>query len=505
MKLREYQQEASDAVISSLRQGLHPCVQLPTGTGKALLIADIADRLRAKEGRIWIVTHVKELVKQNREELERYRHLDGVGTICAGLNENREGSHITFATIQSLYRPALNDILEPPHAIIVDEAHRIPPGKDGKWYNEVLAKYPEARRIGMTATPWRMSGGLIYGEYEGAWFNDLAYAKTVPEMVELGFLCPLIGVQTEVQLDLEGVEKNGGEYIMKQVGEKETDAWLRAVVKSVKELAGKRKHVACYCPTVEAAHATAKAFEEQGWSASVVVGETGSRHEVIDDWKAGNTRVLCSVDVLTTGFNFPALDCLVCLRPTESSSLWCQIMGRATRLSHGKTNGLILDYVGNLARLGGIAMMEDYYEEKNGEVIGTQKAKGKPKGRKEKDKPTALGAFDPMSGSAKEVRCRVTDVSYVVIPSKAQSGKYLLMVNYDAVTEEGYPLTASSFCCPEYSGYARKMAEEFFSRRGGTCPYRAEDARYACYGLPTPREIMVKRNGKYLNCTREFF
>ena len=505
MQLRPYQAESSDAVFASLRNGLHPCVQLPTGTGKALVIADVCDRMRSKEGRVWVLTHVKELVEQNRAELGRYKGLHGVGTICSGLNERTEGSHITFATVQSIYRPALGDSLVYPDAIIIDEAHRVPPGDDGKWYNEVLARYPEARRIGMTATPWRMSGGLIYGDYEGAWFNDLAYAKSVPEMVEIGFLCPLVGVHTEVQLDLSGVEKNGGEYIMKQVGEKETDEWLHAVVKSVQHLAEKRQHVAVYCPTVESANNAAAAFAEYGWSSSVVVGETNARQDVIDDWKNGLTRVLCSVDVLTTGFNFPALDCIVCLRPTESSSLWCQIMGRATRLHPNKKNGLILDYVGNLARLGGIAMMESYYEEKKGLVVGEKKAHGKSKVKKDKPKPNAIAALDPMSGSAQEVRVRVTDVSYVVIPSKTRINKSLLMVSYEAVTEEGYYVQASTFVCPEYGGYARVQAERFFEVRGGECPVTAQGARYACYGLPTPREVTVKRNGKYINVVREHF
>lgn len=505
MELRKYQSEASGAVFASLRKGNNPCVLLPTGTGKSLVVADLCDRLRSNKGRVWVLTHVKELVVQNRRTLKNYSSLKDVGTICAGLNENKEGASITFATIQSIYRPAIAKVLQPPHAIIIDEAHRIPPGKDGKWYNEVLRAYPEARRIGMTATPWRMDNGLIYGDGEDLWFNDLAYEKTVAEMVELKYLAPLIGVHTEVQLDLSGVAKNAGDFVQKQVGDKQTDKWLEAVVKSVQSLGGKRKHIAIYCPTVEAANNTAKAFEAAGWMSGVVVGSTDNRHEVIDAWKAGVLRVLCSVDVLTTGFDFPALDCLVCLRPTESSSLWVQILGRGTRIHDGKTNCLILDYVGNLARLGGIGMMEDYSVEKGGKVAETRKAKpGEKKPRKEK-KPGNLAALDPMMGNSKELRVSVTDVSYVLIPSRTQEGKHILMVSYEAETSDGYPLTASLFCCPEYSGYARAEAERFFARRGGDCPHTANQARYACYGLPTPREITVKRNGKYINVLREHF
>lgn len=505
MQLRDYQQEASDFVFQSLRAGNHPCVQLPTGTGKSLVVADIVNRIRQKEGIVWVLTHVKELVQQNHRTLERFAGLSNTGIICAGLNQTTEGEQVTFATIQSIHKRAIKGQLRPPHAIIIDEAHRIPPGKDGKWYNEVLHAYPDARRIGMTATPWRMDGGMIYGSQEGLWFNDLAYQKTVLEMVEAGYLAPLVGVHTEVQLDLAGVQKNAGDYVMKQVSEKQTHPWLMAVVDATMKLAEKRKHIAVYCPTVEAAHNTAATFEAKGWSAGVVVGQTDDRHEVIDEWKCGNTRVLCSVDVLTTGFDHPPLDCIVCLRPTESSSLWVQILGRGTRIHEDKSNCLVLDFVGNLARLGGIGMMEDFYEEKDGEAVAVKKATGAKKEKKEKPKPNYLGALDPMSGSAKAVQVATTDVSYVVIPSKSQQGKSILMVSYEAVTEEGYPITASLFVCPEYSGYARHQAEQFFERRGGTCPRSADTARYACYGLPVPRFLTVQRNGRYINVVKEHF
>lgn len=502
MKLRDYQQEASDAVWASLRRGMQPCVQLPTGTGKSLVIAAVADRLRSRGGRVWIVTHVKELIVQNRRTLNNYAGLDRVGTLCSGLNEKTEGESITFATIQSLYRPALAGKLAAPDAILIDEAHRIPPGKDGKFYNEVLLAYPEARRIGFTATPWRMDNGLIYGDRDGVWFNDLAYSKSVPEMVELGYLCPLIGVETEIQLDLKGVSKTAGDYKQGEVGERESNMWLQAVVRSVKQLAENRNHVAVYCPTVEAAERTAKAFSDAGWPSAVVTGATEDREEVIDEWKAKGTRVLCSVDVLTTGFDHPALDCIVVLRPTESSSLWVQILGRGTRIFEGKKNCMVLDYVGNLARLGGIGMMEDFVVERGGKAAGTKKAVGKPK--PEKSKPNTLSANDPMAGRAGGIEVKVQDAQYIIIGSKTQPGKSMVMVSYSCVTPEGYTLSVNDFICCEYSGYARMKAEAWVKRRGGDyLPYRAHEAINFLYSLPNPRRLVVQRNGKYWNVTKE--
>jgi DNA repair protein RadD len=325
------------------------------------------------------------------------------------------------------------------------------------------------------------------------------------EMVELGYLCPLVGVETEIQLDLSGVEKSGGDYVQKQVGDRETEEWLAAVVKSVHHLAKNRKHVAVYCPTVESANLTSEAFNKSGWSSSVVVGGTKNREEIIGEWKAGETRVICSVDVLTTGFDHPALDCIVVLRPTESSSLWVQIMGRGTRIHEGKDNCLILDYVGNLGRLGGIGMMEDFVVERGGNVESVRKATGRAP-RAEKKKPNKLENLDPMSGKAGDINVYVNDVSYIVIGSKSQPGKQMVMVVYECQTEEGYTLSVNDFVLCEYSGYARQKAEGWVRRRGGTfLPYTAENAVHLCYALPTPRGLKVSRNGKYWNVTKEYF
>lgn len=505
MELRDFQQEASDKTCRSLREGNHPCVQLPTGTGKSLVIADLARRFRERDGVTWVLTHVKELISQNREKLELLAGLDRVGTVCAGLGEKTEGEAITFATIQSMAaRVKRKKILRPPDAIIIDECHRIPMGTDGKLYKTVLQAYPEARRIGFTATPWRMDGGGIYGDHEGTWFNDLAYSKSVPEMVKLGWLCPLVGIETEIQLDLAGVGKTGGDYKQGEVGDRMVDEWLAAVVKSVIHLASNREHVAVYCPTVKAANKTAEAFSAAGWSASVVVGETENRSDVIDEWKAKGTRVLCSVDVLTTGFDHPALDCIVCLRPTESSSLWVQILGRGTRIFDGKEDCLVLDYVGNLGRLGGIGMMEDFIVERKGKAIGVKPATGKAP-RKEKKKPNKLEAVDPMSGKAGDIKVFVTGVTYVVIGSRTQPGKAMVMVSYDCHTEEGYTLGVNDFLCVEYSGFARQKAEAWAAKRN--CfylPHKASEAQQLCYSLATPRGLKVRRNGKYWNVQEEF-
>lgn len=503
MKLRPYQTEASESIFTSLRAGNNPVVQLPTGTGKSLVIADVASKLRAKGGNTFVVTHVKELVVQNKRTLDRYAGLEKVGTMCAGLNENSPGESITFGTIQSLYRPAMDGRLPFPHAIIIDEAHRVPPGDDGKLYYNLIKAFPSARRIGMSATPWRMDGGSIY-KGDDAWFDDLCYQKTPLEMVELGYLCPLVGVSTEVQLDLQGISKTGGDYTQSQVDSRSTDEWLALVAQSVKQLSNKRKHVAVYCPTINAATRFTAALKNVGIEAGAVHSESEERNEIIEKWEAGEIKALCSVDILTTGFDFPALDCIVCLRPTQSTALWVQILGRGTRIYEGKEDCLVLDYVGNLTRLGGINMMEDFLQEKNGQVVGQFKAVGVAAKKKKLKISRGIAAVDPMQGSAKDVRVFVNEIKYVVIGSKKQPGKTLLMAVYDCETEEGYPISASQFLCVEYSGWARTQAEKWFKLRGVDAPYNSDAARRLCYGLPIPREADIRRNGKYVNVVAEY-
>jgi len=189
MQLRSYQQRAVDAAIASLRAGNNPVLQLATGTGKSIILSTLATAFQ----RVWVLTHIQQLVEQNAATYETVIG-QRAGIICAGLGRSDRDAAVTFATVQSIMAPALKGKLPKPDLIIIDEAHRVPHSSDEpSQYEKLLRAYPNAQRVAMTATPWRMDNGLIYGEDEQYWFNHLALSNSATDAGREGSLLPLSG------------------------------------------------------------------------------------------------------------------------------------------------------------------------------------------------------------------------------------------------------------------------------------------------------------------------
>ena len=509
MKARYYQIDAVNAAWAALKEGKDPVIELPTGSGKSYVVADLCDKILKNSGRVLVLSHVAEIISQNAAEFQKLSGIEP-GILCAGLERTDKGHDVLFASVQSLYGPAKKGEIEPFNLLIVDECHLCADkDSDAKFYPTAFSCFPTARRLGLSATPFRQDGP-VYGE--GKYFSEKVYSVSTLELVREGFLSPLVGVSTSVQLNLDKLKTVAGDYDQKTVEEQQTDKWLRAVAESVKAKTHDRKHIAVFCPTVKVAHDTAKIFTELGMKAGVVVGDTENRDDVLESWKAGDFPVLCSVNILSTGFNFPAMDCLVCIRPTQSLGLWIQLLGRLVRNSPstGKKNGLVLDFSGNLEIHGGIcAGMEDSYKEKKDGKFEVSDAKPNPKkapGRKIKT-GKELTDLDPMLASPKGVEIDVSHATYVVLSSRTHVKKKLLMVTYSGRTiPGGIPMTASQFVMPEYEGYAYQETVKWFARRGeATVPYSAEAARIKCYSLPVPRRVWIRKSGKYLNVVGESF
>jgi DNA repair protein RadD len=508
VQLRTYQTEAVSAAMNVLAAGRHPFLSLPTGSGKSLVIAELVRRLLLEGKRVLIPTHVQELVEGNAAEFER---LTGIapGVLCAGLARADKDRDVLFASVQSLYSPAKKGELSAFDVIIVDEGHMVADKtREAKFYPAVFKAFPDALRVGLSATPYRLTGE-VYGEK--AYFSELAYEVGVLELVEAGFLAPLVGVNTALRLNRAELKTVAGEFEMKAVELQEDREWLVKVVESVLRLAPQRAHIAVFCPGVDTAKLAAELFRESGVRAGFVVGDTDDRDGLLGAWKSGEIRVMCSVNVLTTGFNFPALDCIVCLRPTQSKGLWVQMLGRGTRVCAGKANCLVLDYAGNLLAHGGIAAgLETAYDESPVPGGTPMKVTSAPRpelvaGLKRVQQVSELTALDPMFAGAAGADALVRDVSYVCIPSTKIRGKRLLMVSYEC-ERKGVLFSAKQFVCNEYEGYALLQAAGWFARRG--CldfPRTAERARLMCYGLPTPRRVQVRRVGKWLNVIKEEF
>lgn len=512
MQLRPYQDEATRAAIAALGKGQHPVLQLATGTGKSLIIAALAEHYRTLGQRTWVLTHVQQLVKQNAATFKRYTQVEP-GIVCAGLNRKDTGEDVTFGTIQSMMGVLAE--MPAPDLIIIDEAHRVPHNEgEPTLYESILRRYPAAQRVAMTATPWRMDNGIIYGNGEQFWFDRLAYNYTVPRAVQEGWLCPLVGVETAFQLDLEDVGVNG-DFIQSEVGDKQMNDWLESMAKSLPELAGNRKHIAVYCPTITAAMRTANAIKKvTGWTTDVMAGNMNGtlREDTLGRFERGITRVLCSVDMITTGFDFPALDCIVCLRPTLSSSLWVQIQGRGTRLHASKKNCLVLDFVGNLQRLGGVDMYETFYKQQlDAEPEQLPAVPTKPYVKKERKVypgVRTIKPIDPMTGrEATEdsiIKVTVSNVNCVALPTRRNPNQPVLLVQYACVTDEGARIDASNFISTEMP---TSQTVEFFKRRSlaVNLPSPARSLTWQMKGARQPIAVTVRKSGRYWNVLEEYF
>ena len=512
MQLRPYQDEATQAAIVALGKNVNPVLQLATGTGKSLIIAAIASLYRDFGKNIWVLTHVQQLVKQNASTYTRYSGLKP-SIVCAGLNRKDTQGAVTFGTIQSMMGVLAE--MQAPDLIIIDEAHRVPHNEgEPTLYESILRRYPAAQRVAMTATPWRMDNGIIYGDGEQFWFDRLAYNYPVPRAVHDGWLCPLVGVETAFQLNLDDVSVNG-DFVQTEVGEMLMEDWLQSMAESLLTLAGNRKHLAVYCPTITAAMRAADAIAYvTSWPTEVLAGSMkgAERDHIMNRFQSGETRVLCSVDMITTGFDFPALDCIVCLRPTLSSSLWVQIQGRGTRLHDSKKNCLVLDFVGNLQRLGGVDMYEKFYRERfDAEVEELPAVPTKPYVKKERKVypgVRTLIPIDPMTGlevtENSVITAKVSNVNCVAVFTRRNPNQPVLLVQYACLTDEGARIDASTFISTETP---TSQSVEFFKRRylAVNLPSPARSLTWQLKGARQPVAVTVRKSGRYWNVLEEYF
>jgi len=355
--LYPFQRDAVDAVFAYLSsQDGAPLISLPTGSGKshvqAAIIREVLDQWPNE--RFLLLTHVKELITQNASKLADL----SPSIYSAGLGKKEVGQ-ITIAGIQSVHSKAheMGDV----SIVIIDESHLV--SKTGNsMYRRFLADLkkicPKMRLIGMSATPYRLdSGPLVRGDERI--FTDVAYHISIRELIEQGYLSPIISAPAKKRIDTSGVKKRGGEFVLGELAAASMEMTEEALDESIR-LAHDRKAWLVFCVTVEHAKSVFAALMERGIDSAVVVGETpkAERESKLRAFKDGYLRALVSVGVLTTGFDAPNADALICLRPTESPGLWVQMVGRLTRKSPGKTNGLVLDYTDNTHKHGPVDLID---------------------------------------------------------------------------------------------------------------------------------------------------
>ena len=355
--LRPYQADSVKAVIHYFRQHSTPAViVLPTGAGKSLVIAELA---RLAKGRVLVLAHVKELVEQNHAKYEGYGLKGAI--FSAGLGRKETDQQVVFASVQSVVRN-LDAFKNQFSLLVIDECHRVPDDKSSSYQKVIthlLELNPGMKVLGLTATPYRLGMGWIYQYHtrglvrseEPRFFRDCIFELPIRYLLDEGFLTPARLIDAPVlSYDFSQLKPaNTGRY-----KESEMDLVIEQskratpqIVQQIIQLAADKQGVMVFAATVRHAQEILGLLP-QGES-DIVIGDTPSpeRDAIIQRFKQRDLKFLVNVSVLTTGFDAPHVDLIAMLRPTESVSLYQQIVGRGLRLSPGKTECLVLDYAGN--------------------------------------------------------------------------------------------------------------------------------------------------------------
>ncbi|WP_310533163.1 DEAD/DEAH box helicase family protein [Novosphingobium sp.] len=519
IQLRPYQEQC----LADLWQWFcdktgNPLAVLPTGAGKSLVIAEWCKFVFETDpgAGILVLTHVRELVAQNAAELAGLWPEAPWGIYSAGLNRRDITAPLMFASIQSIHKKAFK-IPRRIDMVLVDEAHLIPRTSDtmyGKFLADLKVINPSLKIIGLTATPFRLDSGRL-DEGQGAMFDGIAHDSNVRDLIDDGYLCPPVSFRQSAQIDTTGIGSRGGEFIAAQIeaNAMEPDV-IDAIANRICEAGRDRKGWLIFGCTVKHCEALAEALNARGHAGRGVFGDTdqsegkGTRDRTIADFKAGRLRFLVSQGVLTTGFNARHVDMIALARPTKSTGLYIQMVGRGTRLSPetDKADCLILDFGGNIARHG--PFDDPFIPEKRGKGEGAAPFKECPEcecacGTMTRQCPSCGYEFPPPE--------RVVDIRPAEKPILSVEPEWLDVadVSYRAHSKAGSPDSMVAlyrigmtyqreWVCFNHTGYARTKAESWWLRRApAPVPRTVEEAIARAGEVTAPSHIRVRRNGKY--------
>lgn len=321
MQLRPYQQEAIRAINEHWEEWQRELLVLPTGCGKTVVFNSVAHERR---GQTLILAHRDELIEQARD---KYFAMFGErpGKIKASENDIRR---VTVGSIQTMMRRNYEGQFD---TVIIDEAHHaVSPS-----YQKLLVQLPEAKVLGVTATPDRGDKRSL-----AKYFDGIAYEYGLKTAVSEGYLCNITAKTIPLEIDMSQAKVSVGDFQVDSIGET-LEPYLPQIAAAIREHASARKTVV-FCPLISIAQELAGMIP----GAREVNGGSTDRKETLE-WfdNAGPGSVLCNAMLLTEGWDCPSCDCVVVLRPTKIRSLYCQMIGRGTRLSPGKENLLILDFL----------------------------------------------------------------------------------------------------------------------------------------------------------------
>jgi DNA repair protein RadD len=515
MELRPYQRQCVEAVYEHLRtRDDNPCAVVPTAGGKTPIMATICkDAVLQWNGCILILAHVKELLEQSADKLRAVCPEIEFGIYSAGLKRRDTRNPVIIAGIQSVYRRACElDVFD---LVLVDEAHLIPLEGEGM-YRQFLADAkvinPELRIVGFTATPFRLKTGPICTP-EGI-LNHICYEVGVRELIVGGYLCPLITKAGTNKADFSRLHVRGGEFVADEMEALMDDERLveAACGETVGYTADRRGILIFASGVKHGEHIVRVLAGKHGVECGFVTGDTPTkeRDAILGRFRRGELKYLCNVNVLTTGFDAPHIDCVALVRPTLSPGLYYQMVGRGFRLHPAKQNCLVLDFGGNVLRHGPV---DDLRIKPVGNGQGDAPAKECPEclaliAAGYATCPQCGYAFPPpdrtkheakasdagiLKGQVTTTKFSVNDVHYSVHTKRGASEDAPKSMRVDYCV--GWHQYKSEWICFEHDGYARQKAVAWWKRHSpDPVPDTAERAVEIAQGggLAVTRGITVR-------------
>ncbi len=350
----------------ALRTDPYICIQAATGAGKTIFFSELIKRLLNEwpSMRIAVLAHRRELVQQAKDKLLQVWPDAPIGIACASTGEKTNLEQpVTIGSPQTLSN-RIETVEAPFDLVIVDEVHRLPPKNKESQYGELLnslrSLYPKLRMIGVTATPFRLNHGYIYGKEcrpgSENWFEKLHYKIGINDLQKQGFLCGYRAkAAANISSDLSRVKTTGGDYNLGALSEMMgREVHIGSAVKAFQKYGEDRHHIVVFAVSIDHAEKLHEAFKSAGYTAGIVHSKmpVGQRDMMLKEFEAGRMRFIVNVGILTEGWDSTAIDCILLCRPTKSSALYAQMVGRGLRIHPNKEDVLILDLTGNCMQHG---------------------------------------------------------------------------------------------------------------------------------------------------------
>lgn len=549
---RIYQAEAKGSVLAYWEQGGgNPLVDMATGLGKSVTIADLAQFLVNEfvGMRCLVLADVKELVLQDYKALISLFPNASAGIYAAALNRRDTSQKIIFGMIQSLYRRAKE--IGPVHVIFIDEAQMV--GRDtasmyGIFIAAMREMVPDLRVCGFTATPFRTDTGRL-DEGAGALFDKIVYSYGLGKAIEDGWLTPLVGKNGAVEIDVSKVPRRGDDFVAGALESASNQEWItQAAVAEIVALGKSRRTALIFCAGVKHAQAVCDEMNRQGRRCAMICGDTpdGVRDQLIEACRRGETD-LTNANVLTKGTDIVGVDLIVLLRSTLSAVLLAQMVGRGVRViwpsgfhpdevtaeerwqaiaSGPKPNTLLLDYAGNIRRHGPVDLItadkQPGAKKAGVAAVSDVRAKECPTCKSLAALNAQTCAFCGHEWSLDKARhdAEADDVAILSRDLRSQPPEEIAVVTWMArrhvkagspdslrVTYSAGLMAYPEWILVEHGGPGRFRAEKWWTAHGGQspAPETVDDALVRWAEVSQPAFISVKKNGKWWNVVSRRF